>query len=139
LNWIKQKWNKISAEPKTVRNFGLILAGILCVLGILAFLRHHNQYWFEWPLSVMVLGITLAVPRILSYIYRAWMLVAEGISWVLLRIILGVFFYLVLSPAGLLMRVFGRDILDEKIDRETLSYWKKKVSQPTQEQYERLF
>ena len=87
----------------------------------------------------MVLGITLAVPRILSYIYRAWMLVAEGISWVLLRIILGVFFYLVLSPAGLLMRVFGRDILDEKIDRETLSYWKKKVSQPTQEQYERLF
>lgn len=139
MNWIKQKWNKISAEPKTIRNFGLILSGILFVLGILAFLRKHNQYWFEWPLSIGVLVITLAAPRVLSYIYRAWMLVAEGISWVLLRVILGVFFYLVLSPVGLLMRVFGRDILDEKIDRETLSYWKKKVSQPTQEQYERLF
>ena len=139
MNWIKQRWNKISADPKTIRNFGLILSGILFVLGILAFLRKHSQYRFEWPLSVVVLVITLAAPRILSYIYRAWMLVAEGISWVLLRVILGVFFYLVLSPVGFLMRAFGRDILDEKIDREALSYWKKKISKSTQEQYERLF
>jgi len=139
LNWIKQRWNKITADSKTVRNFGLILSGILFVLGILAFLRKHNQYRFEWPLSVIVLVITLAVPRVLSYIYRAWMLVAEGISWVLLRVILGVFFYLVLSPVGFFMRLSGRDMLDEKIDREAVSYWKKKTSKPNQEQYERLF
>ncbi len=139
MNWIKQRWNKITADSKTVRNFGLILSGILFVLGILAFLRKHNQYRFEWPLSVIVLVITLAVPRVLSYIYRAWMLVAEGISWVLLRVILGVFFYLVLSPVGFFMRLSGRDMLDEKIDREAVSYWKKKTSKPNQEQYERLF
>ncbi len=139
MNWIKQKWNKISAASKTIRNFGLILSGILFVLGILAFLRKHNQYWFEWPLSVTVLIITLAAPRVLSYIYRAWMLVAEGISWVLLRVILGIFFYLVLSPVGFFMRLSGKDMLDEKINRQATSYWRKKISNSTQEQYERLF
>ena len=139
MNWIKQKWSKISGDPKTIRNFGLILSGILFVLGVLAFWRKHNQYQFEWPLSGIVLVITLAAPRVLSYIYRAWMLIAEGISWVLLRVILGMFFYLILSPVGFLMRLSGRDMLDEKIDHQALSYWKKKISKSTQEQYERLF
>ena len=139
MNWIKQRWNKISTDPKTIRNFGLVLSGILLLLGILAFWRGHSQYWIEWPLSVMILLLTLLAPVAIAYIYRPWMLVAEGISWVLLRVILGVFFYLVLSPVGFLMRLFGRDILDEKMDRQAVSYWKKRVSNPTQEQYERLF
>lgn len=67
------------------------------------------------------------------------MLVAEVISWVMLRVILGVFFYLILSLVGFLMRVFGRDILDEKMDRQAASYWKKRTSQPTRDQYEKLF
>ena len=139
MNWIKQKWNRIEADPKTIRNFGFILSGILLVLGILAFWRGHSQYWIEWPLSVIILLLTVIAPAAVSYIYRPWMLVAEIISWVMLRVILGVFFYLILSPVGFLMRAFGRDILDEKIDREAVSYWKKRTAQPTHDQYEKLY
>ena len=139
MNWIKQRWNRISIDSKTVQKFGFILAGILSILGLIAFLRGHEQYWVEWPLAVLILFLSFSAIRILTYIYRFWMLMAEGISWVLLRLILGVFYYLILSPVGFAMRLFGRDVLDEKIDHEASSYWKKRGEKPAREQYERLF
>ena len=139
MNWIKQRWNRISIDSKTVQKFGFILAGILSILGLIAFLRGHEQYWVEWPLAVLILFLSFSAIRILTYIYRFWMLVAEGISWVLLRLILGIFYYLILSPVGFMMHLFGRDVLDEKIDREASSYWKKRGEKPAREQYERLF
>ena len=139
MNWIERKWSKIPSDPKTIRNFGFILSGILFALGILAFLRGHSQHWIEWPLSVSILVLTLVAPIAVSYIYRPWMLVAEVISWVLLRVILGVFFYLVLSPAGMIMRLSGKDILDQKIDHQATSYWRKRAGKVAREQYERLY
>lgn len=139
MNWIKLKWSQISADSKTVQKFGFILAGILSILGLIAFLRGHVQYRIEWLLAALVLFLSFFAIGILTHIYRFWMLIAEGISWVLLRLILGVFYYLILSPVGLAMRLFGRDVLDEKIDCEVSSYWKKRAGKPAREQYERLF
>ena len=139
MNWIKARWKKTEANPKTVRQFGWILTGILFVLGLLSFLRGHTQYQVEWPLSFLAAALTLWMLPALTIFYRAWMLVAGGISWVLLRVILAILFYLVLTPLGFILRLSGKDLLDEKIDRAAGSYWNKRVSQPTSEQYEKLY
>lgn len=138
MNWIKRKWSHIPADFKTVQKFGFILAGILFAFGLIAFLRRHQQFWVEWPLAALVLFLSFSAIEVLTFIYRVWMLIAEGISWVLLRLILGIFYYLILSPVGLAMRWSGKDILDEKIDKSANSYWKKHVAKP-RDQYERLF
>ena len=138
MNWIKRRWNHIEAEPKTVQKFGFILSGILFVLGFLAFFRGHHQFWFEWPLGTLIFYLSFSGSKIVTYIYRAAMLATEPISWVLLRLSLGIFYYLILSPVGLIMRSSGKDMLDERIDRQAPSYWKKHVAKP-REQYERLF
>ena len=138
MNWIKQRWNHIEADSKTVQKFGFILSGILLTHGLIAFFRGHQQFWTEWLLAVLVLFLSFSAVGVLTYLYRSWMLVAEGISWVLLRLILGIFYYLILSPVGFAMRLSGKDMLDEKIDRQASSYWKKHAAKP-REQYERLF
>ena len=139
MNWIKKKWVSVPASEKTVRNFGLILSAILFVLGILAFFQGHGRYKIEWPLSV-VIGLLAIRPRgVLSHIYRAWMIAAEIISWFVLRVVLGIFFYLVVAPIGFLMRLFQGDLLDETIDRKAVTYWKKRPPKAPREQYERLF
>jgi hypothetical protein len=138
LNWIKHRWGRIQTDSKMVQKFGFILTGILFTLGLIAFVRGHQQYWFEWPLAALILLLSFFAVGILTYLYRFWMLIAEGISWVLLRLILGIFYYLILSPVGLAMRLAGKDVLDEKIDRTRSSYWQKHVVKPN-EQYERLF
>jgi len=48
-------------------------------------------------------------------------------------------FYFVLSPVSITMQLLGKDILDQKIDLQAASYWKKKTPPPNREQYEKLF
>lgn len=139
MNWIKNRWLKIPAEPKKVRDFGLILSGLLVLFGFIAFFRGHRHYFFEWPLGGAILLITLAFPPILILIYRTWMLLAQGISWVLLRVILGTLFYLVISPIAIVMRLRGADLLDEAIDHDAKSYWNKRPEPPLRERYEKLY
>ncbi|MBI4395180.1 MAG: hypothetical protein HY583_03175 [Candidatus Omnitrophica bacterium] len=146
MNWIKKTWNQIPSSPKTVREFGFILAGFLLFFpalasGIKFFLaRQSFHYWFGWPiLSFTALVINGLVPAGMSLVYRAAMFVAHGISWVMMRLILGFFFYLVLSPISITIRILGKDILDQKIDPNARSYWKKREHRSERERYERLF
>ena len=90
-------------------------------------------------MSVIALSINLFIPSLMRLIYQIAMFIAHGISWVMMRLILGIFFYLVLSPVSLTMRALGRDLLDQKIDKNQTTYWKKRTVKVTREQYERLF
>lgn len=139
MNWIKAKWSQFDAPPKTVRDFGLILSGLLFVLGLIAFIRAHHHWKVEWPLAAAALILVFAWPPGLSYLYRVWMILAERISWILLRILLAGMFYLVISPISILMRLAGKDVLDQKIHPAEASYWKKREPKPGVEHYERLF
>ena len=39
------------------------------------------------------------------------------------RLILTVIFYLILTPTGFILRLFGKKFLQLKINREKVSYW----------------
>jgi hypothetical protein len=55
-------------------------------------------------------------------VYKVWMRVAFILSWVNTRIILFVLFYLILTPIGLVLRLFKVDLLERRKQAET--YWK---------------
>jgi hypothetical protein len=62
------------------------------------------------------------------------------LGWVNTRLILGVFFYGILTPIGVTMRLFGWDPLTRKIDRRAESYWVKRAQVPFDaKRYEQLF
>lgn len=57
-------------------------------------------------------------------VYRAWMRGAMPMGWVVSHVLLGVVFYGVITPIGLLLRLMGRDLLGLKFDRGAASYWR---------------
>ena len=63
--------------------------------------------------SVLVL-CGLVFPRLLTVPRRFWMKLAEGMSYISSRIILGVVFFLVLTPIGLVKRAMGWDPLQRR-------------------------
>lgn len=112
----------------------------LTSLGLILLLRDHAA-WYVFP----AIGGALAVGGYLAYglmrpLYLGWMKLALALAWINTRILLGLFFYLVLTPIGLLMRLFGKDFLDEKCEKTIPSYWtKREGSAIEQSRYERLF
>lgn len=75
----------------------------------------------------------------MTLMYQTAMMAAHGISWVVMRVVLAVLFYLVVTPISLVAKWFGKDLLDERIDKTATTYWKKRPARPPRSQYERLF
>lgn len=64
----------------------------------------------------------LAAPVRLGPVYRAWMGLALAISKVTTPIVMAVLWYLVLTPAGFLVRLFGHRPLEAQ--RDAATYWR---------------
>ena len=95
-------------EIRRLRGFGLTVGGIFAVIGFLPVVL-SGQEPRAWALTASaVLGIpALTMPRLLTPVYRCWMYIGHGLGWVNTRIILGILYYLLFTPAGWLMRRFG--------------------------------
>lgn len=131
---------RISATPREVRNFGFLFAGISGVAA--AYMRFAGVEGWSWLLvaAVFFLAAAFIGYAFLRPIYVAWMTFAFVLGWINTRLLLGLFFYLILTPTGLILKLFGKDVLDQRIDRSVGSYWKLRERKPFDSaRYEKLF
>ena len=131
----------VDTSRKAVRKFGFLFTAVCIVLaGILMYRGHASA----WPWALVAAGFFLMsglfVQPVLRPLYVGWMKFAFVLGWINTRIILGIFFYIVLTPGSVLMRLFGRDALRLKFDRQAKTYWIPKAHHASaKERYERLF
>ena len=72
----------------------------------------------------------LVAPRILAPAYRVWMKLAEVLAWINTRILLGVVFFGVVTPIGLVMRLLGRDPMRRQLEPNGESIGSARVPRP---------
>jgi len=63
--------------------------------------------------------------KLLKPLYDLWMKFAAVLAWINTRLILILMFYLVFTPIGLIMRLFGSAQLGLRIEKDKRSYWVK--------------
>ena len=106
------------------RKFGVSIGCVfLLITGLLIWSEHHTAAWVTGSLGGFLILAGLVLPGALALPYRPWMAFAHGLGWFNTRLLLTLFYYLVLSPMGLLMRILGKRPLDMKWDPEAESYW----------------
>jgi hypothetical protein len=115
--------SKVPAK-KELRQFSFIVGGVFLLVGAWPLLFRGELPRF-WALAtgggLIILGLLL--PRALAPVYRGWMALGHALGWLNTRIILGLLFYSMITPMGLIMRLFGKDPLRLRPpDGEVASY-----------------
>jgi hypothetical protein len=107
-----------------LRKFGLVSGSIVAVLFGLLLPWIFGFQWPRWPwIFAGVLGSwALIHPNSLFLVYKPWLKFGHIAGWINTRIILGILFYLVFLPAGMIMRLLGKDPMFRKLDKSTPSY-----------------
>ncbi len=127
------------------KEFGLVVGGVLVLLGGWWFYRGKFGSVAQILLLVGTLLILLGLvwPRALIWPNRAWMLLAEALSFVTTRIILGLVFFLLVTPIGVVKRMMGWDPLGRRSTGGSApgeSYWKPySERQRNPRHYEKMF
>jgi len=113
------------AELRTnqqLRSFGLIVATGFAVIGLAPLLRGHGLRTWSLIVSLLLAAIALVLPRALQSFYRVWMALGTGLGWVNSRIILGLVFFVILLPIGVIRRMLGHDPMQRKFEPDRATY-----------------
>lgn len=118
----------IRKDNKAIRDFGILIGFILLIIAGILFYKERESYELIILLGVAFIGLGLGMPIILKPFYSIWMYFAVVLGWFMTRLILGLLFYIVVSPIGLISRLFGKRFLDLKNSSINSSYWNYKDS-----------
>lgn len=143
MNWIKdilQEARRLELTVGKLRRFGLLVGAVLGGLGLWIAV---DRGWFIVGEFLMAVGLGLflaglALPARLVVFYRLWMTLALMMGWVMSRIILTLFFYLILTPIAVFARLKGQRFLDLERDSSVKSYWVKR-SPEKKVNYEKMY
>jgi hypothetical protein len=105
------------------RSFGLVFAAVLLVVGVFPWLFGGILRLWALFASAAFLAVALVSPSVLAPLNRLWTRFGLLLHKIVSPIVLSIMFYLVITPIGLLMRLFGKDPLRLKYDPSAESYW----------------
>lgn len=100
-------------QPRELRHFGLVLGGLFAgVFGALLPLL-FGQGWplWAWLLAGTLAALALAWPRGLQPLYRLWLRFGSVMAVINSWLLLGVVFFLLITPIALLLRLLRVDLL----------------------------
>jgi hypothetical protein len=126
---------------RTEREFGFIVGGVFLLLSAWWFYRGKfpTVSHITLPVGALLVLLGLVLPQALVWPNKTWMALAEVLSFVSTRIILAFVFFVVLTPIGLIKRLFGWDPLHRRAAASD-SYWKPySERQRDARHYEKMF
>lgn len=130
----------IHATISELKKFGFILSAVVCAMGVIFSFKHKAIHIWPFASSALFFMTSIGFPICLKPIHWILMRISFAIGWVNTKILLFLIFYLIVTPIGLVMRIFGKDLLNQRIERNKSSYWIKREGVPFDEShYERLF
>jgi hypothetical protein len=125
--------------PRQLRWFGLAglpltLAGVAGALALKAIVIAPLLVALG-AVALLSLVAGLVAPRLLRPAFIAIALVTYPIGFVMSHVLVAILYFVFLTPLGLVLRLFGRDPLGLRFDREAGSYWKPRRGRAAVERY----
>jgi predicted membrane metal-binding protein len=105
------------------RGFGFVFAGFFALVSALSWWRGHTGWHWTLPLAALFLVVALVYPRLLAPLNKLWLKFGLLLYKVMNPLVLGLLFFVTITPIGFVMRLFGKDFLRLRLDRGAKSYW----------------
>ncbi len=112
-------------EIKTAsdRSFGFVFAAIFLGIGLLPLFKSGGVLVWSLVLSGLFATAAAVSPPVLGPLNRMWTAFGLWLNKIVSPIVMGFLFFLVVTPMGVCMRLFGKDLLRLKFDPKAKSYW----------------
>lgn len=128
-------------SKRELRQFGFIWLGFLAFFGGVAWLKFGNQTLATglWAAALVVPLIGWFVPAITKLVFVGMSYAAFPIGFVVSHVVLAAVYYLILTPIGILMRLFRYDPMRRRLQPDVDSYWIQREPHPDPKQYFRQY
>ena len=124
---------QINKDPtrRQLNQFGFIWLGFLALFGVVAQFKFQSPGVARglWVAAVVVPILGWLVPAFMRLVFLGMSYLAWPIGFVVSHVVLAVVYYLVLTPIGLLTRLFEYDSMKKRFEPKARSYWIERSSE----------
>ncbi len=113
----------IKSGMRELREFGVVIGAILIIFADVAMFRGKAFGPYVLGIGIVFVLSGLLAPGALKPLQKIWMGLGLVLGFFVSRIVLSIIFFGIITPTGLLMKLSGKDILDERMDKGRASYW----------------
>ena len=107
------------------KSFGILFSIIFFIIAIWPLLESNTIRFWALLLSIIFLVLALTKPEFLKPLNIGWIKFGELLGKIIAPIVMGLIFFLILTPISFIVRIFGKDLLKLKFSKDN-SYWIKR-------------
>ena len=108
------------------RSFGIVFFVFFLLVSFYPLINEENIRYWSLYISLIFLILGLINSKILSPLNKIWFKFGIFLGKIISPIVMGIIFFLVVTPIGLLMRILKKDLLNLKFNKDR-SYWIEKT------------
>jgi hypothetical protein len=129
------------APESSDRSFGFVFAAVSCIIGCWPLVHGEPLRWWALVVAAVFAVLALVRPQLLHLLNRAWLAFGRLLHRIVSPLVMGLLFFVAVTPTGWLMRLRGRDVLSLRRRPELKSYWIRREagSQPAPETMKNQF
>ena len=116
--------NKIKISSN--RNFGLVFFIVFLIVSLWPLTYGEPIRIWSVIISMVFLILGLMNSKLLTPLNKLWFKFGMILGAIIAPIVMGIIFFLVVTPTGFIMNIVGKDLLQKKYDKKKGTYWIKR-------------
>ena len=113
------------SKPKisSNRSFGLVFFFVFLIVSLWPLLNENPLRIWSIIIAIIFLILGLMNSKLLAPLNVLWSKFGILLGSIVAPIVMGIVFFLVITPIGFVMKIMGKDLLNKKKDNDKKSYW----------------
>ena len=107
------------------RSFGLLFFIVFLIIGLWPLKNDLELNYIFIAISIIFLILGLLNSKVLTPLNKIWVKFGELLGKIIAPLVMALVYFFILTPISLIMRIFGKDLLNLKSSEES-SYWIKR-------------
>tara|TARA_Y100000996_G_scaffold390423_1_gene351601 strand:+ start:273 stop:659 length:387 start_codon:yes stop_codon:yes gene_type:complete len=109
------------------RNFGIVFFFFFLIIALWPLIKQNEIRYWSVILSIIFLILGIINSKVLTPLNKVWFKIGIILGNIISPIVLSLIFYLIVTPTAIILKLFGKDVLNLK-NKNSKSYWIEKDS-----------
>ena len=116
----------ISTEQSSEKSFGVVFSIVFLIVALYPLINSESLRIWALVVSIIFFLLAFLAPKILVLPNKLWFKFGLLIGSIVAPIVMAFVYFVTVLPTGLIMRLLGKDLLKQKLDKNAKSYWVKR-------------
>jgi hypothetical protein len=120
---MSESTSHISTEQSSPKSFGVVFSIVFLIVALYPLINSEGLRIWALSISAIFLLLAYVAPKILNLPNKLWFKFGILLGSIIAPIVMALVYFITVLPTGIIMRLLGKDLLKQKLDKNTKSYW----------------